>query len=135
MRALYSTKYYAGAVNAALFILRLGLGILIIKHGYDKLVNFSSMEDKFFNLLNLGSKTSLVLTIFAEFFCGILVTLGLFTRFACIPLIINMAVAFFVAHNADLFGVGEASALFLTGFLALLFAGPGRISVDGMIGK
>lgn len=135
MKALYTTKYSSASLNIALLVLRLGLGILIIKHGYDKLSNFESIRDKFINFLGMGSTVSLALTIFAEFFCGILLTLGLFTRFACIPLIINMAVAFFVAHNADLFGKGEASALFLTGFVAILFAGPGKASVDGMISK
>lgn len=135
MRALYSSKHYAGAVNTALLILRLGLGILIIKHGYDKISDFSSMQYKFMNFMHLGSRISLILVIFAEFFCGILLILGLFTRFACVPLIITMCVALFIANNADFFGKGEASALYLTGFVALLFAGPGRISVDGMIGK
>ncbi|MEO6328128.1 MAG: DoxX family protein [Ginsengibacter sp.] len=135
MRALYSTKYSAGAVNTALFILRLGLGILIVKHGYDKISNFSSLQYKFMDFLHLGSKISLVLVIFAEFFCGILIILGLFTRFACVPLIIAMCVALFVTNDADFFGKGQASALYLTGFIALLFAGAGRISVDRMIGK
>ena len=135
MRALYSTKYSAGAVNTALLILRLGLGILILKHGYDKISNFSSLQYKFMDFLHMGSRISLILVIFAEFFCGILVILGLFTRFACIPLIINLCVALFVVHNADFFGKGEASALYLIGFVALLFAGPGRVSVDSMIGK
>ena len=135
MRALYSTKYSAGAVNTALLILRLGLGILILKHGYDKISNFSSLQYKFMDFLHMGSRISLVLAIFAEFFCGILLILGLFTRFACIPLIITMCVALFVVNHADFFHKGEASALYLTGFITILFAGPGRVSVDRMIGK
>ena len=135
MRALYSSKYSAGAVNTALFILRVGLGILIMKHGYDKLSHFNTMQDKFPNILNMGSTVSLVLVIFAEFFCAILLILGLFTRLACVPLIIDLCVALFVVHNGDFFGKGEIDALYVTGFIALLFAGPGRVSVDGMIGK
>jgi putative oxidoreductase len=38
-------------------------------------------------------------------------------------------------HDFDLFGKGEHAALFLTIFLGLLFVGPGRISIDGMIKK
>ncbi len=135
MRALYSSKHYAGAVNTALLILRLGVGILILKHGYDKITNFGSLQYKFMNFMHVGSKMSLMLVIFAEFFCGILLILGLFTRFACVPLIIAMYVALFVFTKGDFFGKGEASALYLIGFIALLFAGPGRVSVDGMIGK
>ena len=135
MRALYSSKHSAGAGNMALLVLRIGLGILIIKHGYDKLSNFDTLQYKFMNFMHLGSRVSLVMVIFAEFFCGILLLLGLFTRFACIPLVIAMSVALYMAHNGDFFGKGEASALFLTGFIAVLLAGPGKVSVDGMISK
>lgn len=135
MRVLYSSKYYAGAVNTALFLLRLGVGILIVKHGYDKIANFSTLQNKFMNFMNIGSTASLLLVIFAEFFCGLLIILGLFTRFACVPLIIAMCVALVVVHKGEFFGKGETDALYLVSFITLLFAGPGRISVDRMIGK
>jgi putative oxidoreductase len=61
--------------------------------------------------------------------------LGLFTRLACIPLIIAMAVALFYAHKGDFFGAGEKATLYLFGYLALLFTGPGKISMDKLIGK
>ena len=44
MRKLLSTKYSAGAFNAAILILRLSLGILMMKHGYDKLIHFGDMQ-------------------------------------------------------------------------------------------
>ena len=135
MRALYSSKYSAGAVNTALLILRVGLGSLILKHGYDKLSHFNTMQDKFMSFLHMGSTVSLVLVIFAEFFCAILLILGLFTRLACVPLIIDLCVAFFIIKNGEFFGKGEVEALYLVGFVAILFAGPGRVSVDRMIGK
>lgn len=135
MRALYSSKYSAGAVNTALLLLRIGLGILILPHGYSKLSHFGSLQYKFMNFMHMGSRISLILAIFAEFFCAILLILGLFTRLACVPLVITMAVALFVANNGDFFGKGEVPALYLTGFIAILLAGPGRASVDSMIGK
>ncbi|HYC29788.1 MAG TPA: DoxX family protein, partial [Chitinophagaceae bacterium] len=64
-----------------------------------------------------------------------LVLMGLLTRFACIPLIIAMFVAVWKGHNGDLFGQGEHAALFFVGFLAIMVLGPGKISVDGAIGK
>ena len=73
--------------------------------------------------------------IFAEFFCGVFILLGLFTRLACIPLIISMSVALFYAHKGDFFGDGEKATLFLLGYLALLFTGPGKVSMDKLIGK
>ena len=131
----FSSRYNAGAFNFAMLVLRVGLGVLIVHHGYQKIDHFSTMENTFMNFIGLGSKISLCLVIFAEFICGILLVLGLFTRFACIPLIIMMCVALFKVHNGHGFGVGEMDVLYLSGFLAILFAGPGRISCDSMIGK
>ena len=135
MRKLLSTKYSAGAFSAAMLILRLGLGIFMMHHGYQKLIHFGDMQAKFMNFMGIGSSASLALLIFAEFFCSLFLILGLFTRLAAIPLIIATCVMVFKAHNGDVFGDGETAALYLTGYLVLLFVGPGRVSVDSMIGK
>lgn len=135
MKKLVSTKYSAGAFNAAMLLLRIGSGVLIMNHGYGKLMKFGSMQHKFMNFLGLGSTLSLSLVIFAEFFCGMFIILGLFTRLAAIPLMIAMGVALIKAHNTDFFGEGEAAALYMIAFMVLLIIGPGKVSVDGMIGK
>ncbi|MES2892157.1 MAG: DoxX family protein [Bacteroidota bacterium] len=135
MKKLLSTKYSAGAFNAAMLVLRLGVGVLMMNHGYDKLVHFGSRHNKFMNFLGMGSSISLALVIFAEFFCSLFIILGLFTRLAVIPLIIVMGVALFKAHNAQFFGDGEMAAVYLAGYITLLLLGPGRVSVDSMVGK
>ena len=135
MKKLLSTKYSTGAFNVALLILRLGTGILMMSHGYDKLIHFSSMQYKFINFMGIGSSFSLALVIFAEFFCSLFIILGMFTRFAAIPLIITMGVALIKAHNAEFFGKGELPALYLACYLVLLLIGPGKASVDTMMGK
>lgn len=135
MRKLLSTKYSAGAFNTAMLLLRLALGILMMHTGYNKLIHFSEYAPKFMNFLGIGSTMSLALVVFAEFFCSMFLILGLFTRFATIPLIVVMCVALFKAHNAEVFGDGQTVALYLTGYLVLLLVGPGRVSVDSMFGK
>lgn len=135
MRKLFSTSYSAGAFNTAMLVLRLGLGILMIYHGYDKLVHFGAKQDTFMNFMGIGKSMSLALVVFAEFFCSLFLILGLFTRLATIPLIITMCVALLKAHNAEVFGDGQMAALYLAGYVALFLTGPGKISVDGMIGK
>ena len=135
MKKLLSTKYSAGAFNTAMLLLRICFGVLIMHHGYQKMMNFNTLQSTFTSLPGLGSMPSLALSIFAEFFCGLFITIGLFTRLAAIPLIINMGVALFMAHNLDFFGKGEAASLYLAGFFVLLLVGPGRVSVDGMSGK
>ncbi len=135
MKKLISTKYTTGSFNFGMLMLRLGLGILLLHHGYDKLVHFNTMKDHFTNFLGMGSTLSLTLDIFAEFFCSILVILGLFSRLAVIPIAIAMSVALFSAHHLDVFATGEKAAIYLVCAITLFFCGPGKISVDGMIGK
>ncbi|MGZ5219562.1 MAG: DoxX family protein [Chitinophagaceae bacterium] len=135
MKKLFSIKYSDNGITFATFLLRLALGGLMIPHGYNKLINFASKSSTFSDPFHIGHPTSMALVIFAEFFCGVFVLLGLFTRLACIPLIITMAVIVFYVNKGDFFGDAEKPALFLFGYLALLFTGPGKISMDRLIGK
>ncbi|RTL60878.1 MAG: DoxX family protein [Sphingobacteriales bacterium] len=136
MKKLLSTGYSDLSFNISLFLLRVVPGLMImVNHGYDKLVHFAERKNKFMNFLGLGSTTSLALAIFAEFFCAFLVILGLFTRLSALPLVIVMAVALFKANNGEIFNGGEDAALFLTVFATILLVGPGKYSVDGIMGK
>jgi putative oxidoreductase len=65
MKKLISTNYSAGAFNAAMLFLRLIFGVLMMNHGYDKLVHFTEYKAKFMNFLGLGSTVSLLLVVFA----------------------------------------------------------------------
>lgn len=135
MKKLFSTRYSDQSISISLFLLRLAVGGLMIPHGYQKLMNFGAKSAGFTDPFHIGGPASMSLAIFAEFFCAILIVIGLATRLASLPLIITMSVALFIAHKGEIFGDGEHAALYLAGFLILLFAGPGKISVDKMIGK
>jgi putative oxidoreductase len=78
---------------------------------------------------------SLNLVVFAEVLCAVLLVAGLAARFALIPLVVTMAVAFFAIHGGRLVGDGngEMAFVYLAGFVALLIAGPGRYSFDHYI--
>ena len=135
MKKLLSVSYRDWAFNIAMLLLRLCAGVLMIPYGYDKLVHFAEKKTSFTNFMGIGSPLSLALVIFAEFFCGMLIILGLFTRLAAIPLIIAMSVVVFKATHMDFFGKGKEASLFLTCFLAIFLCGPGKASVDGLINK
>ena len=135
MNKFLSTKYSAGAFNFGMLILRVVTGLLLISHGYSKLVSFNKLQYTFMNFMGLGSTVSLVLIIFAEVFCSIFLILGLFTRFAVLPIIIGMSVVVFIASHGHIFGSGEKGALYLAASIAILFCGPGKISIDGMLRK
>lgn len=120
--------------NLGLLVLRMALGgSMLLAHGWGKLVGFSAHAAQFPDPLGVGSKFSLGLTVFAEFFCSAFVVLGILTRWSLLPLIVTMAVACFVIHASDPFSSKELSFLYLCGFVGLWLSGPGRWSVDHMI--
>ena len=135
MKKLLSIHYSTAAFNIALLLHRLVFGILMMSHGYNKLVHFSEKKAEFMNFMGMGSTFSLLLVIFAEFFCALFITIGLFTRLTVIPLVICMAVALFKAHEGDIVGDGSSATLYLSAYVLLLLVGPGKISVDGLAGK
>ena len=136
MRKLFSTRYSENAFAFALLVLRIGAGgLMLMNHGYDKLMHFSQRAHRFSDPFNIGSTTSYSLVLFAEFFCAAFIILGLFTRLAAIPLIITMGVVVWISHNGSFSGKGELPALFLAAFIAILFVGPGKVSIDRLIGK
>jgi len=136
MKKLFSTSTSDNAFSFAVLVLRLGAGsLMMINHGLDKLMHFAQKAPRFADPFHVGSTTSLSMVVFAEFFCSVFIILGLFTRLACIPLIIAMSVALFIANKGDFFGAGESAGLFLTCFLALLFTGPGKVSLDRFVAK
>ena len=69
-----------------------------------------------------------------EIVCGLLITLGLFTRPAAFLASGTMAAAYFIAHAPQNFfpvnNGGDAAILYCFVFLYLVFAGPGALSVD-----
>ncbi|RFM27571.1 DoxX family protein [Deminuibacter soli] len=133
MRKFLSTNYSDGAFNFAMLLLRLSFGaLLIVNHGIPHLMHFGYYAHNFYNLLGIGSRNSLLLVIFAEVFCSIFVVLGLFTRLTVIPPLIVMLVALFMVHAHQPFEKSELAVLYGTAFMAILFCGPGKISIDGM---
>ena len=135
MHKLLSIKYSGSAFNLGMLVLRIAAGILLASHGYDKLTHFNTMKLHFINFMGLGQTVSLSLDIFAELFCSIFLILGLFTRLACIPILIVMSVVLLRVTHGEIFTHGEIPSLYFAATLTLLFCGPGKISVDGIAGK
>ncbi len=136
MKKLFSTTCSDNSFSFALLVLRLGVGsVMMIQHGLDKLMHFAQKAPQFADPFHIGKTTSLSLVVFAEFFCSAFIILGLFTRLAAIPLIIAMGVALIAAHHGDLYGMGESAGIYLCCFIAILFTGPGKVSLDRFIGK
>ena len=126
--------------SIGLLILRLGIGGYMASHGWGKFQMLLKGDfDKFPDIIGLGSTLSLILITSAEFFCAVLVIAGAATRLAAIPIVFGMGVAAFVAHANDPWTMQPSGAskepamLFLIPFLALIFTGAGKFSIDAWI--
>jgi putative oxidoreductase len=116
--------------NLGLAFLRISASALMLTHGIPKFQKLLSGDLEFGDPLGLGGAPSLFLAIIGEFICPILVIIGFKTRWAAVPTAITMAVAAFIVHGADPFGVKEKALLFLTLFVTIILLGPGKYSID-----
>ncbi len=116
-------------------VLRVVAGVFMLTHGYGKLSSFSEKADFFPDPLGIGSALSLGLATFAEFFCAVLLIVGLFTRFVALNILITMLVAGLIFHSADPFGKKELALLYAVIFLYFTVAGGNRLSLDHYLKK
>lgn len=132
----YRTNLNLRATDIALCIFRIWVSILMLMHGFPKLMLFFGAEEILFaDPIGMGIMASLALAVFAEVICSVLIILGLATRLAAIPLIVAMCVAIFVVHVPDGWGRQELPSLYLAGYVLLLLTGPGKFSLDQVFMK
>ena len=127
------TRFDSGA--AGLLVLRLAVGGMMLTHGWPKLLRLLKTPDKFADPIGLGPELSLVLTVFSELFCAVLIVVGAATRLASAPLLFTMVVAAFVVHGDDPFSKKELALFYGAGTLTLMLTGAGAYSVDGWLAR
>lgn len=135
MRRAFSTVINNNGVNTWLLLARIAVGAFLLTHGIPKLQNLMAGNIKFGDPLGIGATPSLILVVFAEVICSVLLILGLATRFASIVLIINMGVAAFVAHAGQPFGKKELALLYLVFFVGFFILGGGRYAMDSLLNR
>lgn len=123
--------------DLGLLFLRLVIGGgMLLGHGIGKMqMLFEGGGSSFPDPIGIGSELSLVLAVFAEVLCSILLILGAFTRAALIPLMFTMFVALFLVHFSDPFATQEKSILYGAAYVALFLTGPGRYALDEKLKK
>ena len=121
--------------DLGILLLRLVFGGLFIYIGFGKIEHYHQYLPMFKDYTGLGVKTSYNLVIFAEFFCGILVTIGLLTRLAVIPILITMIVVVFVALKDKGFNDKQLPFLYLILSLVIFVLGSGKYSADALLFK
>ncbi|MFT4779985.1 MAG: putative oxidoreductase [Flavobacteriales bacterium] len=117
--------------DIAVLLLRLGFGLAMLPHGINKLDLFSNgfSSVRFADPIGIGSGATLILTLFAEILCSVLIVLGIRVKEATIPLMITMLVAIFIVHGGDPWAKKEMATLFLTGYLGIFFLGSGKYAL------
>ncbi|HEX8364055.1 MAG TPA: DoxX family protein [Allosphingosinicella sp.] len=115
----------------ALAALRIVAGLLFLSHGLVKMFGFPEGaqpgQQALFTLMGIGGAIEVV--------AGLLIALGLFTRFAAFIASGEMAVAYWMFHAPSGFypilNAGELAIVYCFLFLYFVFSGPGALSLDG----
>ena len=123
---LFPTKPNTAKVSLFLLAVRIIFGILLMNHGIQKWSNFQELSTAFPDPLGIGSPLSLGLAIFGELVCSMAFIIGFLYR---------LAIAFFVIHANDIFTVKELAFIYLVVFILMYIAGPGKYSIDHIIGN
>ena len=126
-----------------LLVIRLYWGWSFAQTGWGKLMNLERTT-KFFASLDLPApKLNAIAAGSTELIGGVLLALGLFTRFASPALMVVMIVAYITADREALIAIfsdgdkftGAAPFLFLFAALIVFAFGPGKLSLDALVRK
>lgn len=125
--------------NFGLLILRVGIGIMFIYHGWPKISGGPAkweMLGKVMGIFGIYFAPAFwgFMAAFSEFFGGILLAIGLFTREMAVLMTITMIVAAGMHLNKGdgLFGSAHAIELAIL-FFSFIFIGAGKYSLDETI--
>ena len=139
MKSLESSPLGRAEALGPLFM-RVGVGVVFAWHGWQKFDGGVGNFATFLGSLNVPAPEAVAwLQVIAESFGGLLLIVGLFTRYVTIPLIailigaislVKVNVGFIVQDATG----AELETALLAGLLGLLFIGPGRLSLDSMLG-
>jgi len=133
-------KLKENQINIALLILRIGIGIMFMLHGYPKIIGgpekWFGLGEKAMTAIGVGFGFTFFgfMAALSEFLGGILLILGLATRYAGGFLLFTMIVAA-TLHLSQGDGIMRASHAIESGFvfLSLIFMGSGKFSLDHFI--
>ena len=123
--------------DLGLLILRVGIGVMIMVHGYPKLVggiekwNWLGHQMSYLGINFLPVFWGFMAAV-TEFFGGLCLILGFFHRVASLLLAFTMLVAtlFHLGKGDGLAGSSHSIELGIV-FISLILIGPGKLSLDG----
>lgn len=120
------------STNQALGLLFLRISaaaFLLWVHGLPKLLGYSEQLKLIEDPFHLGANVTLLLAIFAEVLCPLLIIAGVLVRLACLPILAVLLIAMLVVHPQWTLFEGQFGWLLLIIFTSILIAGPGRFTL------
>lgn len=124
--------------DLGLLVWRLALGLSMAFHGYQKVFDELQRRNLIGTLEAEGVPLPSLLAwaaALAELAGGACVALGLLTRLTALLPAFTMAVALLLVHWGRGFSSWELPLLYMAGFIGIAAVGPGRYSLDGMMGR
>ena len=109
-----------------LFLRASGALFLLWVHGVPKVLNYNEQLQLIEDPFHLGAHVTLLLAIFAEVLCPLLIVAGVWVRLACLPILAVLLIAMVVVHPQWTVFEGQFGWLLLIIFTSVLIAGPGR---------
>lgn len=119
--------------DIGLLVLRVGISLLMMVHGYGKMQTWlAGGEIQFIQFLGLSTTVSLFLAVIGEFIAPLFIALGFFTRYAASLAAFTMGVAAFYVHAGDNLADKEIALLYFIGFVSILLLGAGKYSLEAV---
>ena len=141
LKGLLLMRFVPERSQAGLALLRIWTGAtLFLRHGWEKQpAHWAQFMARFPNPIGIGPHASFLCAFLSDFVCGILLVIGLGTRWAALYCFLNIVVAWAFVHDFAFFGKGlgsdhgELMVLYLGALLTLLIAGPGAACIDRLL--
>lgn len=120
-------KEYGALFIRIIIGLRLVVGTLDNVVSWERMLEFRDFLESYHMPFPLAAA---VISVYAQFICGLLFLAGAWIRIAAIVMIINFIVAYFLVHTGQSLRDSFHPLAILFSSLFFLFHGAGRFSVD-----
>lgn len=120
------------------FFLRAIIGLRLVVGTQDNVLSWSRMLEfrDFLHHYNMPLPlAAAVISVYAQFICGILYLAGAYTRIAAVVMIVNFIAALIIVHLHQTFLESFDALMMLFSSVFFLFYGAGQISIDHGIRK